>query len=62
MRVHELAKSLKINNREVVKVAKELELNVANSMTILDEDEVNTIRNYFNKKTSKRFLLFLTKC
>lgn len=53
MRVHELAKSLKIDNREVVKVAKELELNVANSMTILDEDEVNTIRNYFNKKTSK---------
>ena len=53
MRVHELAKSLKIDNREVVRVAKELGLNVANSMTNLEENEVNTIRNYFNKKTTK---------
>ncbi|MFB0972214.1 MAG: translation initiation factor IF-2, partial [Neofamilia sp.] len=54
MRVHELAKSLKIDNREVVRVAKELGLNVANSMTSLEENEVNTIRNYFNKNTTKK--------
>lgn len=54
MRVHELAKSLKIDNREVVRIGKELGLNVANAMTILEENEVSTIRNYINKKNEKQ--------
>ncbi len=53
MRVHELAKSLKIDNREVVRIGKELGLEVANAMTVLEDEDVKTIRDHFNQSQNK---------
>lgn len=53
MRVHEVAKSLKIDNVEVVRIGKELGLDVANSMTNLQDSDVNKIRDYVKKSNQK---------
>lgn len=53
MRAHELAKSLKIDNREVVRIGKELGLEVANAMTVLEDEDVKTIRDHFNQSQNK---------
>lgn len=52
MRVHEVAKSLKIDNVEVVRIGKKLGLKVANSMTNLEDSDVIKIKEYV-KKSSK---------
>lgn len=61
MRVHELARNLKLDNREVVRIGKELSIDIANSMSTLTDDEANKIKNAINsnndsveKKTKKK--------
>lgn len=53
MRVHEVAKKLKIDSREVVKIGKELDIGVANSMTNLEDADVEKIKNYINNQKKK---------
>lgn len=48
MRVHELARNLKLDNREVVRIGKELNIDIANSMSTLTEDEANKIKDAVN--------------
>lgn len=53
MRVHELAKALKIENRKLVHIAKELGLDVANSMSMLEDSDVVAIKNHVNQNKKK---------
>lgn len=54
MRVHELARNLKLDNREVVRIGKELDIDIANSMSTLTDDEANKIKDAINANNSPK--------
>lgn len=54
MRVHELARSLKIDNRKVVQIAKDIGLDVANSMSTITDEEANQVRDFVSNKKKKQ--------
>lgn len=50
MRVVQLARSLKMEGREIVKIGKELGIDIANTMSNIDNSDVEKIKAYINKK------------
>lgn len=47
MKVHELAKELKIENKELIKKIKELDIDIKNHLSILTEEQVEKVKNIF---------------
>lgn len=48
MRVHELAKQIKKDSREIVRISRDLGLQVSNPMSNIDDEAVKAIKNYYN--------------
>ncbi len=48
MRVHELAKQIKKDSREIVRISRDLGLQVSNPMSNLEDEAVKAIKNYYN--------------
>ena len=53
MRVHEVAKKLRIDNREVVQIGKNLGIDIANSMSNISEQDAKKIEDKITNKTKK---------
>ena len=53
IKIHELAKELKLGNKEVIEEANKLGLNVTSHLNAIEESDAEKIRNHFNKKDKK---------
>lgn len=47
MKVHELAKELKVESKELIKKIKELDIDIKNHLSILTEEQVEKVKNIF---------------
>ena len=53
IKIHELAKELKVENKEVIEVANKLGLNVTSHLNAIEEKDADKIRSNFKKKDKK---------
>ena len=54
IKIHEIAKELNLNSKEVLKKAEELGITVKSHLSAVDEETANRIRNSFKKNTEKK--------
>ena len=54
MKVHELAKELKLSSKEFMEKLEEMGIEVKSHMSSLEEDEVEKIKKNLGKKSSKK--------
>ena len=57
LKVHELAKELGLESKELIKKAKEVGIEVTSHLSSLEEEQIQKIKNIFNE-----FLLLIILC
>lgn len=53
IKIHELAKELKVENKELIEIANKLGLNVTSHLNAIEEKDADKIRNSLKKKDKK---------
>ena len=53
IKIHEIAKELELNSKEVIQRANELGINVTSHLSAVEEDVAQKIRDSFGKKQEK---------
>ncbi len=55
IRVYEYAKKYNISSKEIITKLKEMNIEVSNHMTMLDDEVVNKLDNEYNNEVKKTF-------